>query len=55
MSGEEGEDILAEPILPWSTVEDLTRVVVDNGQSDANFADDDYLRVLMMLLHMLLN
>ena len=52
MSGEEGEDIPGEPILPWSTVEDLTRVVVDNGRSDANFADDDYLRVL---LHMLLN
>jgi len=57
MSGEEGEDIypyLGELILP-STVEELTRAVVDDGWSDANFADDNYLRELTILLHILLN
>ena len=46
MSGEEGEDIypyLGEPVLPRSTVDELTRAVVDDdGRSDANCDDDDY-------------
>ena len=46
LSGEEGEDIypyLGEPILVRSTVEELTRAVVDDdGRSDANFSDDNY-------------
>ena len=49
LRGEEGEDIypyLGKLILPRSTVEELIRAVVDDGQSDAKFADDDYLRVV---------
>ena len=46
LSGEEGEDIypyLGETVLPRSTVDELTRAVVDDdGRSDANCDDDDY-------------
>ena len=46
LSREEGEDIypyLGETVLPRSTVDELTRAVVDDdGRSDANCDDDDY-------------